>query len=153
MRNVGMLEMWQYISRRATPLYAWWTPAWHRGDRRRRDKKSAAVAQALRCHWSTMAAAGKRKRGFSGRACASCLLLLQHNTTALLLHRSGGAIGPPGIGQAFLGRGMSRSWCGVRPWRERTGGGIRRTTPTMILDFFDSRARSQVRLRRLPSRA
>lgn len=102
-----------------------------------------------------MVSAGKRKRGFSVRACASsCLLLLQHNTTALLLQqRPGGAIRSQGLRRGFFGSEMSRSWCGVQPWRERTptslpcrgaGGGIQRTTSTMIFDFFDQRARSQV---------
>lgn len=99
-----------------------------------------------------MVAAGKKRRRYSVAACASCLLL-QH-ATALLLHRPGGAAGSPGVFRGFIGGGLSQGWCGVQQRRERAssalsgrvgeGGGIQRTTPTMIFDFFDQRARSQV---------
>lgn len=118
--------------------------------RGKREIKRSAKYEVLQCSWRAMVAAGKT-RGFSILACSSCLLLLQHNATALLLHRPGGAASSPGVRRDFLGRGMPRSWCGVQQWRERTstsrpchggGGGIQRTT--MVFDFLDQRARSQV---------
>lgn len=129
----------------ALPVQTWWAKEKATG---KGDKKPAAKYKSF--SQLAMVMAGKW-RG-SAAAC-SCFLL--HHATALLLQRSGGAVGSPGIRHGFSGRGMSRSWCGVQQWRRRTstslpghvggGGGIQRHTTIMILDFFDPRARSQVR--------
>lgn len=103
--------------------------------------------------------AGRRRRAL-GCACLVAHLQGGHNPTALLLHRSGGVVSPPEARREFFGRGLTRSWCGMQQQKERRpaslpchpggrgGSQRRRTTPgrdmSMLLDFFDTRARSQV---------